>query len=95
MAGAPVQAPMHSTSSSENIPSGSDFVIADFQLLLREFEYLISAAQHARDIGAHLHVIFAGGLAPDHGIVGERFGDLQRIADPGGARFPRSASSLT
>src|ERR1700719_1485497 len=54
-------------------------MIADLQLLFRKLVYLVSAAQHARHVGAHLHVILSGRLAPDHRIIGKCFVDLQLV----------------
>ncbi len=69
MAGAQQQAPMHSTSSSENRPSARDALVADAQLLLEALVDLVAAAQHATDVGADLHVVFARRLEAQHGVV--------------------------
>ena len=69
---------MHSTSSSENWPSGVVFFVADPELLFRVFVQFLAAHQHATDVGAYLHVILAHRLAMQHRIIADHFIHLQR-----------------
>src|SRR6266851_2192660 len=54
------------------------FFVADFEALLGLVEQLIAAAQHARDVGADLHVVLAHGLAAQHGVIRQRLFHLHR-----------------
>src|SRR6266852_6201113 len=54
------------------------FFVADFEALLGLVQQLIAAAQHARDVGADLHVVPAHGLAAQHGIIRQRLFHLHR-----------------
>ena len=49
---------------------GCDAFVADAELFLEALVDVVSAAQHATDIGADLNVVFAGGLEAQHGVVG-------------------------
>jgi hypothetical protein len=79
MAGAPVHAPMHSTSSNEKTPSSVVSLWPDLELFLHEFVELIAAAQHAGHIRADLNVKFPCPMAAQHRVILHRFGDLQSI----------------
>ena len=79
MAGAPVQAPMHSTSSSENVPDGETSLLPIPSRFLHVLVKLVAAAQHAGNIGADLNVIAPGRLAAQHRVIRERFGDLKSV----------------
>ena len=50
---------------------GRDVFVADAELVLAVVEDLVAAAQHAGDVGADLHVVLAGGLGAQHGVVAE------------------------
>ena len=63
----------------EDAVRGDSFV-ADAELRLAVVENLVAAAQHAGDVGADLHVVFAGGLGAQHGVVAEaRCGHRARV----------------
>ena len=49
---------------------GRDALVADAELVLEALEDLVAAAQHAADVGADLHVVLAGRLEAQHGVVG-------------------------
>ena len=49
---------------------GRDALVADAELFLKALVDVIGAAQHATDVGADLHVVFAGRLEAQHGVVG-------------------------
>ncbi len=55
---------------------GSDALVANAEFFLKAFVNLVGAAQHATDVGADLHVEFAGGLEAQHGVVG---GDVANV----------------
>ena len=57
---------------------GGDLLIPDLQLLLHEIVDFIAAPKHAGDIRAYLNVKLAHRFSADHGVVGERFGHVQR-----------------
>ena len=44
--------------------------MSDPQFFLKAFVHLVCPAQHAADVGAHLHVVLARRLEAKHGIVG-------------------------
>ena len=81
---------MHSTSSSENRPSGGDFLVADAELLVGVLVELFAAHQQATDVGAHLDVILAQRLAMQHGVVADHFIHLQRLSRRSASRLRRS-----
>ena len=64
---------------------------------LSMFVKFVAAAQHAGDVGADLDVIAPSGLAAQHGVVGERFSDLddvqvERLAISSRISSPRNPS---
>ena len=62
-----------------------DLFVADAEGGLAVVEDLVAAAQHAGDVGADLHVVFAGGLGAEHGVVGEHVADIElEDVDAGG-----------
>ena len=69
---------MHSTSSSENWPSASHFLVRNPELLAGVLVQLVAIVQQATDVGADLDVILAQRLGVQHGVVGHHFVDLQR-----------------
>ncbi len=71
-----MQAPMHSTSSSENIPSLVTSLWPMFEFLSDVLENLVAAAKHARNIRANLDVKFSERLAMQHRVVRECFLNL-------------------
>ncbi len=77
MAGAQQHAPMHSTSSSENMPVRRDLLVSDAQPLLAVVQNLVAAAQHAADIRADLHVVLARRLGPQHGVVAQHAAHIE------------------
>src|SRR4029077_8364311 len=56
---------------------GGDLFISDLQLPLYKVVDFIAAAKHAGNVGAYLDVVLARRFAPDHGVISERFIDLQ------------------
>ena len=55
---------------------GSDALMANAEFFLKALVNVVGAAKHATDIGADLHVVFAGGLEAQHGVVG---GDVANV----------------
>ena len=86
---------MHSTSSSENMPSAVTSLWPMPSRFLHVLVELVAAAQQAGDIGADLHVILARGLAVQHGVVAEHFVDLQRRSARGACATSSISSSVT
>ena len=68
---------MHSTSSREKRPSGVTCLCPMPRVCLAVVEDLVAAAQHAGDVGADLHVVLAGGLDAQHGVVTEDVADVE------------------
>ncbi len=53
-----------------------DFLVAHFQAFFGALENIVTATQHASDVGADLDVMLAHRLAMQHRVVGERLFDL-------------------
>ena len=70
---------------------GGGFFVADFQTLFSGVEQFAAAAEHARDIGADLHMMFAHGLAMQQGVVRQRLFHLDDVGVRVAGRFPRSS----
>ena len=51
--------------------------MADAQLALAMVQNLFPAAQHAADVGANLHVIFAHGLGVQQGVIADHVADFE------------------
>src|SRR5947209_8685923 len=51
--------------------------MADAKLLLTMVKQFLSAAQHAGNIGTHLHVVLAQRLGAQHGVVADHVAHLQ------------------
>ena len=58
---------------------GGDFFIADAQALLHVRVKFVAATQHAGNVGADLNVIASDGLAAQHGVIRQSFGDLSHV----------------
>ena len=81
---------MHSTSSSENWPSGVTSLCPMPSFLLGVLAQLFAADQQAADIGADLHVILPQRLAMQHRVVADHFVHLQRRDADSAAPLRRS-----
>src|SRR6266852_4690875 len=66
---------------------GGGFLVAEFKAFFGVLEKFGATAQHAGDIGADLDVMFAHGLAAQHGVIGEGFLDLHMIQIEAGGNF--------
>src|SRR5690242_12846859 len=55
------------------------FLVAYLETLLGALQDFVATLEHARDVGADLHVMLAHGLAVQHRIVGQRFFDLHVV----------------
>jgi hypothetical protein len=60
-------------------PVRSFLLVADTEPPLAVLQDAVAAAEHAGDVRADLQVIFAGGFASQHGVVGQRLGHLQDV----------------
>src|SRR3569833_3148585 len=60
----------------ENSVRGYTFM-ADAELFLELLKKIVSAAQHAANVGADLHVVFAGGLETQHRVIGCHVADVE------------------
>ena len=71
---------------------GGDALVSDAKLFLEALVDFVSAAQHATDVGADLHVVFAGRLEAQHRVVGGHvahfeFGDADALGHFGDHRI--------
>src|SRR4051794_35858292 len=53
-------------------------LVTDAELLLKSLIQLVRPAQHATDVGAHLHVEFARGLESQHGVISRDVAHFER-----------------
>src|SRR5438552_15309782 len=58
---------------------GRNFLVADLQPFFRALQKLVPALQHARHVGANLHVMLAPGLAVQYRLIRQRLLDLHVI----------------
>ena len=56
---------------------GSDALMANAEFFLKALVNVVGSAKHATDIGADLHVEFAGGLETQHGVIGRDVADVE------------------